>query len=163
MTRSNLSPQQILQEAYDEANQALRVSGTSHVLASQRYYPAATDVASTSATFADIDATNVAVTFTAPASGKVVIRAAMSAETGASTNMQWNLRDGSGDVAETEQTISFGAISLRGNGAWRLSGLTPGQSYTYKVGIARTSGSNTCRVRMGVGHGSVIITAESCP
>lgn len=106
-------------------------------------------VSTTSANFADVDATNLVVTFVAPPSGKVLVR--LSGYGDISTNAQqyfWGLRSGStfvtnsgiGPVRETDGSIWSGAV--------QITGLVPGQSYTWKWAHAVTGGA-TGRMLLG--------------
>lgn len=109
------------------------------------------NVATTSTTFADVDATNLAVTFTAPPSGKVMFVAYLAINIQSGTVLAWNLRDGSGDISGTEARVSPSGVTslIRINNRWYRTGLTPGTSYTYKLGHARSSGSGTAQTRWG--------------
>lgn len=91
-----------------------------------------------SLTFADLDAANLAVSFVAPPSGKVLVRLSASAFTDIAGNEHlWNLRDSGGDIAGTK----VGASSMSNNfgGMSRVisvTGLTPGTTYSWKWGWA---------------------------
>lgn len=123
------------------------------VLAKVRYNPATlADITTASATFANLDATNLSVTFTAPSSGSVVVVLSAIAEPGSSSSLAWNLRDGSGDVANTAHDLSYNlttGIQLRFTIRIHVDGLTPGQAYTWRWGQARTTGGATCHTYVG--------------
>jgi hypothetical protein len=99
----------------------------------------------TSATLADLP-TNIAVTFTAPASGKVLVR--LSATAGGTTTgngfQTWGLRESTSIIAgATGESIAVredsggGTEQLHGvTKAFYISGLTPTTSYTYKWAAA---------------------------
>jgi hypothetical protein len=79
-------------------------------------------------TMAALDATNLSVTFTAPASGKVLVT--LSANVNVNGNYAWGLLSGGSVVAAD---VGFTGASWQ----WRTSpllvtGLTPGTSYTFQ-------------------------------
>lgn len=89
----------------------------------------------TTGTFADMDATNLAVTFTAPASGSVLVRLTCQAlSAGGVVSVFWGLREGNVTVAGPAQVggnqanQSIHTISR----TFLVSGLTPGSVHTYK-------------------------------
>src|SRR5262245_15470035 len=96
------------------------------------YAPSTTTKSSSSATFADADSTNLAITFTVPASGKVMVRLIAFGDVSVDGNQyRWSLREGSTD-------LSVGGTVVRGTSGYMLvldifiSGLTPNDSKTYK-------------------------------
>jgi hypothetical protein len=94
-----------------------------------------------SVTFADIDAAHLIVTFTAPASGKVIVRLIAVTGPGASgAAVLWDLRDSGGDVANSKVFVCSGT-GANANYAVDIpmAGLTPGTSYTWKWGWAAGS------------------------
>lgn len=118
------------------------------LLATTVYLPTSlADYSTTSATFVDLDATLLAVTFVAPQSGKVLVQlCADAAAGGAGTYHQWNLRDSNGDIAGTgvRTTGNFGSSSEVGiTRDIVVTGLTPGMTYTWKWGHRRDAGSGT--------------------
>lgn len=106
-------------------------------------YSASSNYTTTSSSFVDLDATNHKVTFVAPASGNVLVMLNGFVEPGTSTTVSFNLREGAADVAGTARGVaySFGGQVPRVIAVIPVSGLTPGNSYTYKWGWARTFGS----------------------
>lgn len=110
-----------------------------------QYHPAANIAISvTSTTFADVDATNLVVSFTAPPSGKVLVRlSALFSTPGSGQNSWWNLRSGSSDVVDSEVYLSNIAASTASffSPSVRISGLTPGTAYTWKWGAKNSGGS----------------------
>lgn len=99
------------------------------------------------ATFTDVDATNAAVTFTAPASGKVIIRVnAFGNNGGNGGQLVWGLREATTNLAGTSvsMTGTSGAITVRGAFAVEITGLTGGTAHTYKLAQrqAGTAGLN---------------------
>jgi hypothetical protein len=106
----------------------------------------------TSATLADLPTTATSVTFTAPGSGKVLVRlnAVAGASTTANAIQSWGLREAAVIIAgstsasfATRQPGSgsenYGARSM----TFYISGLTPGNSYTYKWAAAQSAGTGT--------------------
>lgn len=129
-------------------------------------YDLAANASTTSTSFVDVDATNLAVTFTAPASGKVIIQ--MTADWEATTNIQyfWGLRVGASDVASSERRIAkttagTGVVSQGAVGHYELlvTGLTSTTSYTYKMAHRVSAGTGFV---MG-DHGPVLLKAVVAP
>lgn len=121
-------------------------SGSSALLASLSYRPGSdVQTTTTSATFVDIDATNLAVTFTVPASGAVLVRlTAITASTGAFAQY-WGLRSGSSDVSNSEGFVKDLAAAFRVVHAVKITGLTPAASLTWKWAQRTASGTMTTR------------------
>lgn len=127
-------------------------SGAGQLLAYTSYNPASeATYTSSSSTFADIDSTNLQVTFVAPANGKVMVRLNGHSLSGPSTVIAWNLRDGAADVANTNVKASIQSVEVRASADIIVTGLTPSQSYTYRWGFARTVGTGTAGFRVGGG------------
>lgn len=96
-----------------------------------------------SATFADMDATNLAVPFTFPLSGRIAVQLSAACQGQTNTTLDWNLRDSAGDVAGSAAAIVFNLPNeLRQSLVVYLTG-TPGVAVTYKWGHARSFGSGT--------------------
>lgn len=90
----------------------------------------------TSATFADIDSTNLTVTFTAPASGRVIVEMSLPLATSAAGSpVQLNLRDSvAGDIANTDYNrAAVPTNCVRSFYKMRLN-LTAGTTYTIRPG-----------------------------
>jgi hypothetical protein len=128
------------------AGLAPRIPGS--ILALCVYNPGTIAQYTIGTSFADVDATNLVVTFTVPASGKVLVRGMVAAVPGVN-GIAVNLREGSSDLSGTEQTLSdqYGAGKVdRRSFAMYVSGLTPDASKTYKLGaVANTSITNGIR------------------
>lgn len=116
----------------------------------------------TSATQSDVDATNSVITFTAPASGNVVVRVTANCNIlAAQQNAFLGIREGSTDVINKE-------FALQGNTsfiatyevAWStyITGVTAG-SHTYKLAFA-VNGSTTLSVLQALG---VILEVWAAP
>ncbi len=116
------------------------------------------------ATTGDVDATNLAATFTVPASGKVMVRMAASMAIAAlSATAALVLRQGTTDV-QTQRTGGLTGSTnsqVRGHAIFYVTGLTPGASVTYKMGVNRPDGSGNVIVYAGgnVGAAYVIVDA----
>jgi hypothetical protein len=126
-------------------------------LARTVYDPGTETTYSTSSTsFADVDATNLAITFTAPASGKVLVILEAFIEVDAadpnSSNHgeMWNLRESTTNLAESDGFIGgwTGASERRFRYACRITGISAG-SHTYKWGFRTTSATFTQRLVVG--------------
>lgn len=124
------------------------------------YDPAGDQAVSMAATaFADVDATNLAVTFVVPESGIVIVR--LSAAAGVNTgghSMQWGLREGGADVAGSEVFVTSLSTALLGvTRAKRFSGLTPGTSTTWKWAQRNATAATTVTTRYGGQFGPAIM------
>lgn len=119
--------------------------GSSGPLAVKQHNPGTQATYSTaSTTLVDMDATNLAVTFTAPASGNVIV--ALNGFAGADTAAKytaWGLRSAGATVANSEANIIGGTANTYARGAHRayVTGLTPGNSYTYTWAFKVTGGT----------------------
>lgn len=110
-----------------------------------------TDTSTTNTTATDVDATNLVVTFTVPASGSVLVRLSALCH-GASNGIYniWSLREGSGNVAGSD--MGGGVISTASQGRTRtvkITGLTPGESKTWKWAQRTSNGANSVTTRCG--------------
>jgi hypothetical protein len=119
------------------------------LLALLRYAPATEEIKSTNSTsFVDLDATNLVVTFVVPASGAVLVRLTSHVSLSGAVDGRWNLRESSSDVAGTDEEVLDGGNNCRVTTLHRVSGLTPGNSHTYKWGHA-VVGVGTVSEKMG--------------
>jgi hypothetical protein len=120
---------------------------TGHLLGQVSYNPTTvTQTTTTSGTLVDIDASNLVVTVTVPASGKILVH--FSAGTAASFSPSaWGLRESSTPIASTKVSqydyISGARISM----LMIVTGLSAG-SHTYKWGQSSVSGA-TVGIRYG--------------
>jgi hypothetical protein len=110
------------------------------ILALKVYAPASqTILSTTSTTFADVDATNAVVTFTAPASGNVMVRVSAFADTGAGAYF-WGLRESTTDqTTATTRVVRSGGQTNYVSVPMYLTGLSAG-SHTIKLSHAVTAG-----------------------
>jgi hypothetical protein len=133
------------------------------LLASKLYNPGSTTTLSTSSTtFVDVDATNLAVTFTAPSSGQVLVRlTAGRSASGTSPVQYWNVRSGGVDVASTGGVIATATNRSRASHAVVVTGLTVGSSYTYTWGHSITGTSPTSTLNVGGTDGAAVMEVWS--
>lgn len=100
----------------------------------------------TSTSFVDLNASLFVLTFTAPSSGAVILRATMPIEFNGSGDAFYNWRSGSSDVSATDfRIVNNGSLFPYAGTigfSCRVGGLTSGTSYTYKLGV-KTSNSGT--------------------
>lgn len=111
--------------------------GGGGIIAYKEHNPAsATSYTSGTAGPTDVDATNLAITFTVPTSGiVVVILEALTRVSNTSTQAMWSLRSGTTNIVGSNRTVLSQAgstESFRIRTAIRVAGLTPGASLTYK-------------------------------
>lgn len=119
----------------DDGTLAAPSGGGAAMLALTSYHPTSqmTINATTEDVFADIDATNLAVTFTAPASGEVLVRLTGRYDAASATGYFWALREGTSVVARSVVRLKESShLGPNAAAAIHISGLTPGNSYTWK-------------------------------
>jgi hypothetical protein len=125
---------------------------SSGLLAIHQYAPASNTIFSTSSsTWADIDATNLIVTPTIPASGSVLVR--LTAYCDLSTSVQeyfWALRSGSSNITGSGGVATRSADGFCVSVAFMLTGLTPAATPSWKWAHA-ASGGATGRLFAGPG------------
>jgi hypothetical protein len=117
----------------------------------------------TSASFADIDATNAVVTFTAPASGNVLVRlSALQSGDGAKI-YYWGLREASSDVGTPWRVGNGSAAGVSAVGTIRLTGISSG-SHTYKwAHRLATSGGTGTGIYAGPTWGQIVMEVWAAP
>lgn len=133
--------------ASDQDERCYRSDGTvwrdlpGGLLAYVKYAPGSETIkTTTSTTFADVDASNLVVTFTVPSTGKVLVR--VTAYRDLSNTAQyylWGLREGSSDIASSVAQATRN--SEAGMATILITGLTPGTSTTWKLSHAVTGGA----------------------
>ena len=120
--------------------------GGGGLLAVAIYAPASLQIYSiTGTSMADVDATNLKVTFTAPASGNVLVRLNAYADETVAAETYWGLRESSSDIAGSIGRI-YRAIADEGyfSYAMYVTGVSGG-SHTYKWSAAVSAGG-TARI-----------------
>lgn len=126
--------------------------GSAALLAVNKYAPSSQTIYTVSGgtTYADVDSTNMKVTFTAPASGNVIVR--LSAMADATTNdLCWALRESTTDLegGRVLRTTANGSVVVFDI---YLTGISAG-SHTYKWSFAASAsgGSQRIIVQDGIG------------
>lgn len=110
-------------------------------------YTAGAAYSTSSTTSSDVDATNLAIAFTAPASGKVLVRlGGVGATSGSNASMYWQLREGTTVVKDSFATSATGAPFT--TVPFLITGLTPFSAHTYKWGF-RVNGAVTGSIYAG--------------
>lgn len=134
--------------------------GGSSSLLAVASYAVATDYTSSSSTFADVDATNWAVTFT-PSGTAVLVRASAGMDVVGGEALEINLRLGGSDVANTGERVLFDTGTSAPQGrfhyGYRLTGLTAGVSVTYKIGFRNAAAPGNVSVHSGSVWGPAVI------
>jgi hypothetical protein len=96
---------------------------------------------SSQATLIDVDATNLAVTFTAPASGNVLVRLTAYCYVNATgARLDWGVREGSTNVAPRALAVTSSTVEVCVSRAFLITGLSAG-SHTFKWAFSCTSAS----------------------
>lgn len=113
--------------------------GGSSLLA-YKSYAAGTSASNSTTTLTDVDATNLAVTFTVPASGRVLIRLTAVVGGSGTQGLYWGLREGTTAIANN--LIRSSVTNDNTSVAFVVTGLTPGTSHTYKW-AQRVGGAST--------------------
>lgn len=143
---------------------AAATSVTSSLLGVVGYAPGSDGVVhtTTSATSEDVDATNVIVTFTAPASGNVLVKAsALTDKSGGASNGFWQVRE-STTVLKEVYLFSGNFTARRVDAAFYISGISGG-SHTYKLGHRVGTGGEGSAIYGGPTYGQVILEVWSAP
>ena len=143
-------------------------NGAYGLLAVTAHNPGSTLTASTgSGSLVDVDATNLAVTFTVPASGKVLVRlAAWSKITSSTTGseVRWGLREGAADVANSTTPVSkIENTNQRNAASILITGLTPGAVKTWKWAHRTASAAGTAYLYAGGSTGQAVMEVEAVP
>lgn len=136
------------------------------IIACTAYNPGTLAAYTTTATTdGDVDATNLAVTFTAPTSGKVLVR--LSGLTGINSTtyqLMWGLRESSTSLAASQVN---GFVDANKNvflsAPMVITGLTPGSSHTYKWSWYTTGASSTGRLYAGGIAGAAVMEVSALP
>lgn len=104
-------------------------------------------VSATSTAMVDVDATNLVVGFTAPPSGKVLVRLTGYGIGAATTGLSWALREGSTDLLP-EASLVYGVADQRFSVTIPQTGVAAG-AHSYKWAHSRPSGAGTVSTRYG--------------
>lgn len=111
----------------------------------------------TSATMADVDATNSIIAFTAPASGDILVRVSAAVNiSNANQNAYFGLRESSTDLVNASGTPK-GTFACQGNTTF--NGELQVQWTAYLTGVS--AGSHTYKLSFGVNGGASFIVRQS--
>lgn len=131
------------------------------LLGRTEYDPASqTDITSTTTSFADVDATNLSLSFTTPADGVVDIILYGSGFVSTTVNSFWNLRNGAADVADSECAFTGATTYTQAVVRKIRLTLTGSTAYTLKWGW-KASSAATLRMRVGGDYGPALMEAWS--
>lgn len=120
------------------------------------YWPGVAEgVGTTSTTLSDLDATNLTATFIVPPSGAVLVRLSATTFTasGTTTYTVWGLREGAATLPNTESRVYRGAVGIRCSLPIYVAGLTPGDTKTWKWGVATTVAGENSETQFGANRG----------
>lgn len=143
------------------------VIGTTALLAVTSYRPGSdtTVQCATGASFADFDATNLLVTFTAPASGNVLVRLSATGDmtSAASSNGYWALRESTTEIG-SQLVVGSGVAGVpqAKSAAIYITGVTAG-SHTYKWAGRGAGGTGSVRLYGGPTWGPWVMEVFACP
>ena len=142
------------------------------MIALKQYAPGADGTvlnAGAATTVTDIDATNAAVTFTAPATGNVLVRlSALCTISNPGGIGYWSLRDGS-TLKDEAWCLGDGSgsptqpVAARKTVGLYVAGLTPSTSYTYKWAYRVNNASWTHTIYAGPSYGRLLLEVWAAP
>lgn len=137
--------------------------GGGGLLAVVAYSPVADGAvgSTTSAAFADLDAANAVITFTAPASGNVLVRLS-GVINSVSGDYYWGLREASTDLAGSGLLTVAGVESVNLSVPFLLTGLAPG-AHTLKWSHRSTGNSGTYAGPSITGYGPITMEVWPAP
>lgn len=146
------TPQQWPQDTPWVHGPTLRDIETGSLIGFTQYRNGSDTLISTASTSdVDMDATNLAVSFIAPVSGKVLVRLACFFDNNLGGNSYWKIREGASSLAA--QLMSYSSLhEYMGVAVFEVTGLTPGAHHTYKWG--GVVGSGTMRLYTGPTYGA---------
>lgn len=144
-------------------NAQVAISGASGALLAFFQQTGGANQTTTSATQADVDATNAAITFTAPASGKVIVRVTANVHMNAALqNGFFGLREGSTNIFGPnfafQGNASFSTTSVVEWVAY-LTGVSGG-SHTYKLAYSVAGGASFSVDQVGASATNFPVTME---
>jgi len=145
-------------------------SATAGTILGTSYYDTAT-VYTPTASYADIDATNVSVDFTAPASGNVLVKIECAVHSPGDNSILWlQLSDGSSGISNTSRTIAYHDDTSGGDytfnrvsSTWKLTGLsgattvTPQFKYSEYAGYKIYAGAFTTSGGADLDGGAILV------
>lgn len=146
----------------DDGTLAAPSGGGGALVAIKQHNPGTkVDYSATTTSFVDADATNLAVTFTVPESGNVLVTLDGYGFTTAGTSLAWSVRDGTTDISQS--FIQYDATEGPRSRSWLVTGLTPDATKTYKWGIKRAYGSGSAFLQVGAGWGPATLQIWAAP
>lgn len=138
---------------------AAPAAGAASGLLGVKKVKAGTNVASyttTSTSDVDVDSTNLAITFTAPASGAVIVRlSALCAMSAAGNVTHWTVRESTSTVEDATR-VTEATEFVRRHVTFYIDSISAG-SHTYKWGWYRDAGSGTCNIYTGPAYGQAVM------
>lgn len=141
-------------------------AAASALLAVKTYAPATDTVVgatTTSATLVDADATNAAITFTAPASTNVLVRlSAVQSGASASYYAYWGLREATSIIGTQVNVGRQNLVGIWAVATIYLAGIAAG-SHTYKWGIASGNAGQACGIYGGPTYGQIVMEVWAAP
>jgi hypothetical protein len=118
-----------------------------------------------SATLGDVDATNAAVTFTAPASGNVLVRMSAGIGVDAAQTGFFGIRESTTDVG-IKRFVMNGTTPpiIRSTAEWLITGISAG-SHTYKAAFCVNGGATLSifQEAAAAGNGALIVEVWAAP
>jgi len=102
-----------------------------------------------STVFEDADATHLSISFTAPASGSVLLRLSGLATRMVAGNAYWNVRSGGVNVPGTAALVATDGNYHRSSHSVTITGLTPGSPYTYTWGHRVSDSTGQSQILIG--------------
>ncbi len=114
----------------------LYAAGSAGILASAYYNPSGGTVSkTTTSTLTAIDTTNLRATFTAPASGNVIVKVGIGRCNPNNCNPHLGVLDGSTTKGTAIMAPSNGEAVRPAYASFKITGLTPGNTYSYDLAI----------------------------
>ena len=130
-----------VQNAIADLDGAIAGAGGSSLLAVTAYAASGDNtITNANTSDADFDATNLQITFTAPASGNVLVKLSGVSNPGGG-NVHWTVRESTSTLGDAYQSSTLAAV-IRYQVAIYITGVSAG-SHTYKWGGYTTSGTIT--------------------
>ncbi len=119
------------------------------LLASAYYNPSGGTVTKTaSATLTAMDTTNLRATFTAPASGNVIVKGFVGRLNPNNCNPHLGVLDGSTTIGTCIQAAANASLKPA-ECVFKVTGLTPGNTYSYDLAIATTNQTTAATFQYG--------------
>lgn len=132
VTELGATPKGAYTDLSDRLTAMAAASGAS-ILAYVQYWPAGgVNTTPSGLTLQDLDAAHLSITFTAPASGNVVVELeALGTGLPGDSALFWGVRESSSVVADLA-LVATPSASIRTRVRFLITGLTPSSSHTYK-------------------------------